>query len=195
MPVGSSGFESSEMRSVVVNLNHELVRLSSLACPHSASLILRQCLGSARVMYLLRTLRFSLGTELASLASQLLRSSWGVVLGVTLAHAQWPLATLPIHLGGLGAQDPAQIRPRAAVSSLLLAAKHSAVTGIQCSAFPADLLAAVSALRASAPALSSELLQCLSELPLAVVMEHQSLDSWSTQSSWTAARSDAAASR
>ena len=47
------------MRVAVTNLNHALVKLSSLTCSHPASLILRQCLGSARVAYLIR--RFSAG--------------------------------------------------------------------------------------------------------------------------------------
>ena len=58
VPAGSLEFESVEMRASVTSLGKALTKLSSVACPRSASLILRQCLGSAKVTYLLRTLRF-----------------------------------------------------------------------------------------------------------------------------------------
>ena len=163
--------------------------------PSVGSLILRQCLGSGKVTFLLRSLRYASGSLLASLSSLSLRTAWVVVLGSPLSDAQWQLASLPIRMGGLGAQDPVHIHPQAAVSSLILAAKHSATTGITCPRFPLELREALLALRTSARALGSELTQSLSASSLAGILLHPLLDSWDSQRAWTAAVDEASAFR
>ena len=105
----------------VQKLSSSLQQLESLGYPQSASLILRHCLGAAKVTFLLRSLPFERGAQLAAAVSPLLRRSWGIVCGVPFADFQWSLAVLPCRLGGLGVQYPVRLQPQATVSGFLSA--------------------------------------------------------------------------
>ena len=70
-PVGTTSFVSDFVDRKSEALRLSLDKLSGLHCSHSASLILRSCLGASKVTYLLRVLNPSSGRILAKVVSSL----------------------------------------------------------------------------------------------------------------------------
>ena len=106
---------------IISPLQKALNRLECLADPHSASLVLRQCLSGIKVNFLLRTADPATAKWTATQVSPMLRTTWGVLLGSPVSDAQWELACLPIRFGGAGIQDPLHFWDAANISSWMTA--------------------------------------------------------------------------
>ena len=87
-PVGSAPFVRGQLAASTDKLSVALELLQCLGCPQSSSLILRACLGAAKVVHLLRSASYAESTVLASGVDSLLKSAWGVVRGVPLSEAK-----------------------------------------------------------------------------------------------------------
>ena len=104
--MGTPSFVSDFVDGKYEALRISLDKLSGLHCSHSASLILRSCVGASKVTYLLRVLSPSSGRILAKAVSSLLQSTWSDICGASLEAATWDLATLPVRLGGSAWSTP-----------------------------------------------------------------------------------------
>ena len=134
--MGRASFVKADLATAAAKLELLLERLQTLACPQSASLLLLNCLGACRIIHLLRTVSCSEGLTFAAKTRVLLKSAWGVIVGVPLTEVQWSMASLPVRLGGLGASDPVRIQVPAAIGAFLQAAR--ALTGISLERFLPD---------------------------------------------------------
>ena len=119
VPVGPPGFIQEHSQKVLCKLQGCLERLKMLGCAYSAFHILRSCLSACKVVFLLRTLPFTLAQELATEAQAKMRSALTDLLDSSLDEAQWSLARLPVRRGGLGVLDPVTASAPAHVAAFL----------------------------------------------------------------------------
>ena len=167
---------------ILAPLQQALSRLECLGDPHSASLVLRQCLGGIKVNFLLRTADPLTSIWTASQVSPMLRVTWGILLGTPVSDAQWELACLPIRLGGAGIQDPVHFCDAAFVSSWLSAfSSHSILSPSQP---PLGFSGMVSNLCLTAPHLATPLMSLSTLADWSKLRPHPLFSKWQDQSSW-----------
>lgn len=178
-PIGSAVWTRAWVSDFLSTFKRSLERLGQLASPRAASQILRNCLGAAKVMFLLRTLPYEDGVWLANSTSALIRTAWDTVMGCTLSETSWSLACLPLDSGGLGVLDPAKAQPIAFVASFLSAAKSHHSLFID--SLPPGFVESVERLSRWCPEMTKELrpLTALSE-----VLAHSELKNWCSQAAW-----------
>ena len=124
-----------------------LERLKLLGCAFSSFHILRSCLSSCNVIFLLRTLPYALAVALAKILSAL-----NDILDVSLNETQWALARLPVRRGGLGMLDPISAAAPAHVAAFLFSSCAAASSGLpSCKVQPA-FFTALATLGPSSPA-------------------------------------------
>ena len=107
---------------VLAPYKRALGRLEGLGDPRASSLVLRQCLSSCKLAWILRTAEPAVALWAAAEASPLMRRTWCTILGDEVPDAHWRLSNLPIREGGAGLSDPGDIVHAALVSSWLAAA-------------------------------------------------------------------------
>ena len=73
---------------VITPLSRALTQLECLGDPHSASLVLRNCLSGAKVNWTLRTADPISSAWAAAQVAPLLRHTWGVIIGTPTTDAQ-----------------------------------------------------------------------------------------------------------
>ena len=186
VPIGSAPFVSDFITKKTHDLQISLDKLSSLHCAHSATLILRSCLGASKITYLLRVLNPPSGHVLAGSVSTLLKYTWSDICGVPLENAAWDLATLPVRLGGLGIVDPIDFAKFAALSSFLSAAFSAPVTGITLPFISTELISSLGEARDTAPAMANLLLDTLTPaFDLDAAARSRFSDKFSSQSEWS----------
>ena len=182
-PIGHPSWVKSWVDDFIKGLTNTLGRLKQLGSPRAASHILRSCLGSAKVMFLLRTLSWEPGVQLGSASSKLLKSAWESVLGCPLTDAAWALACIPIEQGGLGVLDPLKAQPIAFLATAISAIR-SQYTPHMTSLPPGSLEAAVRT-QSWCPTLAKDLVAILSgPHSIDTVVKHQQAAHWAKQSDW-----------
>jgi len=171
---------------VVSKLRSSLEKLASLSAPQEATLILRSCLGAAKVTYLLRLLNPDLGDILAQKASVIIKEALGDIVGVPLSELQWNLARLPVKSGGLGITDPMVISSVARISSFISAARHSSTTQISLHQLAPTLSSSLITLLPLAPSAANPLLSIIQRpYDHDVITSHSLSEEWSQQKQWT----------
>ena len=117
VPIGSESFVAKTLARKLEELEFLLSRLALLESSLAKFLLLRACLGACRVVFLLRTVPFGLGKQLAEKSAALVRHSLEALLQMPLDDVQFGLACLRTHKGGLGIQDPRQVHGPAFLGS------------------------------------------------------------------------------
>ena len=117
VPIGHESFVAKTLMRKLEELEFLLGRLALLESSLAKFLLLRACLGACRVVFLLRTVPFALGRQLAEKSAALVRKSLEGLLQIPLDDVQFGLACLRTHKGGLGIQDPRQVHGPAFLGS------------------------------------------------------------------------------
>jgi len=184
-PVGSSSWVHAWVEEFAEGFATMLDRLKQLSNPRAASQILRTCLGSSKVMFLLRTLPWEEGVWLASFASGALRHAWELILGCSLPDLSWDLACLSIENGGLGILDPMKTQPIAFIASFLSALSSDAASHIVdlCPGF-SEALQRVSPWCPDLAKDLSRIVDSSSPTLTLDVLRHPLFASWCSQSCW-----------
>ena len=106
VPVGSEDSIRHYLEQRREDLVCMLSRLKLLDSALAKFLLLRACLGVCRIIFLLRSVEFRLGTELAVKTQVMVRQALADILGKEMDDTQFGLACARVHKGGLGLQDP-----------------------------------------------------------------------------------------
>ena len=189
-PVGRAPYVRTQLAESADKLAAALEKLECLGCPQSSSLILRSCLGAAKIVHLLRTAFLHEAGLLASRVQPSLKAAWVTVVCVHFSETQWGLGCFPVRLGGCGIVDPVRVHPQAAVASFLASA--TGPTGIRLSRLPPDLLEALGSLRRCVPGVADSLIALWSVGSLEAILQDSQIETWSDQKAWTWAVDQAA---
>jgi hypothetical protein len=117
VPIGHETFIVNTLLKKLAELEFLLSRLALLESSLAKFLLLRACLGACRVVFLLRTVPFALGKQLADQSAALVRKSLEALLQTPLDDVQFGLACLRTLSGGLGIQDPRRVHGPAFLAS------------------------------------------------------------------------------
>ena len=142
VPIGGHTFVESELTNIEQSFEGALNKLCCLGQPQVATAILRSCLGSAKIVFLLRTLGFTDAVRLAHTCSLSIKTALSTIVGSPLSQSQWILASLPSRMGGLGITDPVMLPAAAAVSSFVSLIGAENTTGIRCTRIPPNFVSA-----------------------------------------------------
>ena len=92
--------------------------LTHLPAAHVQYTLLRYCMDGCRLNYLLRATQATHVQREVGVASKLLRTTLGDILGAQLTDLQWGQARLPQREGGLGIKSPEDIHLPARLASV-----------------------------------------------------------------------------
>ena len=120
-PVGYEAFvrEALHDRTEKVRQSTELLPL--LQDPHCEFVLLRSCLATPKVMFMLRALDTSQLGNLLDEFDGITRGALSKILGTPVSDIQWEQAKLPAAMGGLGLRSASDHGPLAFATSLLSA--------------------------------------------------------------------------
>ena len=127
--VGPTTHFDSYCASRLAGLEGFLERLAALACPQTALLLLRHCLGACKFTYAARTIPFVLLEPTLRTCAAFVRDAVSQCLGSPISDEQWTQACIPLSLGGLGLLDPLRMGPVAFLSGALCFAYDSSTVG------------------------------------------------------------------
>ena len=118
-PVGYEAFvrEALHDRTEKVRQSTELLPL--LQDPHCEFVLLRSCLATPKVMFMLRALDTSQLGNLLDEFDGITRGALSKILGTPVSDIQWEQAKLPAAMGGLGLRSASDHGPLAFATSLL----------------------------------------------------------------------------
>jgi len=121
-PIHSSPYHSplgAHMGTLKGKFARTCAAVEALADTQCAHLLMRSCLGPARVQYALRTLPLRHTVVFAADVTATQRATWDAVVGGPTSDAAWVQTTLPMSEGGCGVSSAADVAPVARLGGIM----------------------------------------------------------------------------